>query len=263
MGSDPGPVPSLPAPAPGPENPAPGPPPRPMPPPPPDPPRPGLSPPEGDIARAPLPPLPGRPTFDPGWLETTTPEALPPLLLVGGGVATTASRAPPSPTPRLPLPWPVSEPPPDADGGGGITAVPVPIPPATERCAEPAPNWTVGGTTEVLPRPLMFWRAAEAFPTCTAGGTIWFCRSPGPQAGPVLATSEAMVGAGATTLGAGIARLGFTLVTWSGADTGGGTTCTAFDPGRRSVETSRWGTAALGGTAPTFNWGVARNWSGT
>src|ERR1700732_4668525 len=102
MGSDPEPVPPLPAPEPGPENPLPGPSPRPMPAPPPDPPRPGLSPPVGDMAKAPLPPLPGRPTFEPGWLETTTPEALPPPLLLGGAVATPASRAPPNPVPRLP-----------------------------------------------------------------------------------------------------------------------------------------------------------------
>jgi hypothetical protein len=61
------------------------------------------------------------------------------------------------------------------------------------------------------------------------------------------------VGGGATTLGAGMASLGFTLVICSEAETGGGTTCTAFDPGRRRVETSRCGTVALGGTAPTFN----------
>src|SRR6202040_2051654 len=66
LGSDPGPLPSLPAPGPGPENPLPGPSPRPIPSPPPDPPRPGLSPPDGDIAKAPLPPLPGIPTCDPG-----------------------------------------------------------------------------------------------------------------------------------------------------------------------------------------------------
>src|ERR1700730_12722106 len=97
MGSDPEPVPSLPAPEPGPENPLPGPSPRPMPAPPPDPPRPGLSPPVGDIAKAPLPPLPGSPTFDPGWLETTTPEVLPMPLLVGAAAETCAARAPPTP----------------------------------------------------------------------------------------------------------------------------------------------------------------------
>src|SRR5579862_2889815 len=264
MGSEPGPVPSLPAPAPGPENPLPGPSPRPTPLPPPDPPKPGLSPPEGDIAKAPFPPLPGRPSFEPGWLETTTPDALPLPVLVGGAVAKPASKAPPSPAPRFPRPWPVSEPPESAGVGGTTEAdMVVPVPPATDRGAEPAPNCTVGGTIDVLPRPTTFCRATAVFPTCTAGGTIWFCKSPGPKPGPVLATSAAMVGGGATTLGAGNASLGFEFVVCSGADTGGGTTCTAFDPGRRSVETSRWGTAALGATAPTFIWGVARIWSGT
>src|SRR3954468_7652330 len=209
MGSDPGPLPSFPAPAPRPENPLPGPSPRPTPPPPPEPPKPGLSPPEGDIASAPLPPLPGRPGFDPGWLETTTPEVLPPLLLVGGAVATPASNGPPSPTPRLPRPWPVIEPPPDIEGGGGTTAVPLPIPPVIERCAEPAPNWTVGGTTEVLPRPLTLRRSADALPTCTAGGTTCLSRTSGPNPGPSRATSRVIVGAGATTFGAGMVSRGF------------------------------------------------------
>src|SRR6478735_6316731 len=111
-----------------------------MPAPPPDPPSPALSPPEGDIARAPLPPLPGSPTFDPGRLETTTPEVLPPPLLLGGAAARPASNGPPSPTPRFPVPRPVGKPPADTEGGGGTTAVPVPIPPAIERCAEPAPS---------------------------------------------------------------------------------------------------------------------------
>src|SRR5690242_2569102 len=109
----------------------------------------------------------------------------------------------------------------------------------------------------------MLWRSAEALPTCTGGGTTCFCRSPGPKPGPIFATSGTMVGGGATTLGAGMASLGFTLATCSGADTGGGTTCTAFDPGIRRVETSRCGTAALGGTAPTASCGAARNWSVT
>jgi len=72
-----------------------------------------------------------------------------------------------------------------------------------------------------------------------------------------------MLGGGATTLGAGMVSRGFRFVICSGAETGGGTTCTAFDPGIRRVETSRWGTATLGGTTPTLNWGEARSWSGT
>ncbi len=166
-------------------------------------------------------------------------------------MATPASSGPPSPTPRFPLPWPVSEPPPETDGGGGTTAVPVPIPPATDRCAAPAPNWTVGGTTEVLPRPLMFGVPMHSQPARLAARSGSAGR-PARSLVPGLATSVAMVGGGATTLGAGMASRGFRLVTCSGADTGGGTTCTAFDPGRRRVEISRWGTAALGGTAPIF-----------
>ena len=49
------------------------------------------------------------------------------------------------------------------------------------------------------------------------------------------------MGGGATTLGAGMLSRGFRFVTCSGAETGGGTTCTAFDPGKRRVVTERWG----------------------
>ena len=52
--------------------------------PPPDPPRPGLSPPDGDMASEPLPP-PGISTLEPGWDEITIPEpSLLPALLLGG-----------------------------------------------------------------------------------------------------------------------------------------------------------------------------------
>src|SRR6266478_2318122 len=226
MGSEPGPVPSLPAPGPGPENPLPGPSPRPIPDPPPEPPSPGLSPPEGDIAKAPLPPLPGMPTFDPGWLERTTPEVLPPPLLLGGAAARPASSAPPNPVPRFPLPGPVIEPPAANDGAGGTTAVPEPIPPAMERCPKPAPSRTVGGTTKLLPKPLTVRCSAEV-PNCTVGGTICFCSWSAPKPGPMGVTSRVIVGAGAITLGAGNASVGFSLVICSGAETGGGTTCTA------------------------------------
>src|SRR5579862_32508 len=92
------------------------------------------------------------PSFDPGWLETTTPELLPPPLLLGGALTSPASSAPPKPAPRLPRPWPLSDPP--ADGGGGTTDAPEPIPPTMDRCDEPAPICTVGGTTDALPSPL-------------------------------------------------------------------------------------------------------------
>src|SRR5580700_7435134 len=110
--SDPRPVPSFvasafAAPEPSPDNPLPGPAPRPMPDPPPDPPSPGLSPPDGDMAIEPAPPLPGTPILDPGWFETTMPVPLPlPPLLLGGAVTEPASIGPPRPAPRFPRPRP-------------------------------------------------------------------------------------------------------------------------------------------------------------
>src|ERR1700733_10969531 len=116
MVSDPRPVPSLAAPVPSPDKPLPAPAPRPIPDPPPDPPRPGLSPPDGDIASEPVPALPGTPIFNPGWLETTIPVplALPPVF-AGGAVTEPASMGPPNPVPRFPLPKPENESP-ETDG---------------------------------------------------------------------------------------------------------------------------------------------------
>src|ERR1700746_917747 len=99
----------------------------------PEPPRPGLSPPEGDIASEPLPPVPGSPTFEPGCEETTTPEpALLPPSAFGGARTEPASPGPPRPNPFLPEPEsPGPEP---TDGGGGTTllARSVPLPEPTE-----------------------------------------------------------------------------------------------------------------------------------
>ena len=100
--------------------------------PPPEPPRPGLSPPAGDIASEPLPPLPGIPTFEPGSDEITTPELSPfPPAPSGGARTEPASPGPPRPEPVLPEPErPEPEP---AGGGGGITlpakSAPLPDPP--------------------------------------------------------------------------------------------------------------------------------------
>ncbi len=135
--SDPTPVPVLPAPEPALVfsvfKPLPGPSPWPMLAPPPEPPRPGLSPPEGDIAIEPLPPLPGIPTFEPGWDEITIPEPLvfPPSLF-GGARTEPESPGPPRPTPFRPEPdSPGPEP---MDGGGGTTLLAscVPLPEAPE-----------------------------------------------------------------------------------------------------------------------------------
>src|ERR1700733_4021868 len=122
--SAPRPEPSLPAPEPSPESPLPGPLPRPMPFPPPLPPRSLFAVPSGDIAIAPPPFEFGKPTVDPGWLDTTTPfpEAFP--LLPGGAIDEPRSSGPPAPLPLLPRPAPVSAfppPTPPTVGGGGTT----------------------------------------------------------------------------------------------------------------------------------------------
>ncbi|PYX09347.1 MAG: hypothetical protein DMG88_06775 [Acidobacteria bacterium] len=102
--SEPRPLPSFPAPEPSPVNPLPGPLPRPMPVPPPDPPKPAFSPPDGDKANDPAPPLPGTPILEPGRSDAMipVPDPVPPLL--GGAAMSPTSRAPPNPAPRLPRP---------------------------------------------------------------------------------------------------------------------------------------------------------------
>src|SRR5271170_1183983 len=99
--------------------PLPGPVPVPMPEPPLDPPRPGLLPPAGDRASDPLPPVPGMPGLEPGWVDNITPEfsGFPPAPL-GGARTEPTSPGPPRPEPFLPEPErPEPEP---AEGGGGI-----------------------------------------------------------------------------------------------------------------------------------------------
>ena len=156
FGSEPRPAPDFPAPVASPVvfsvMPLPGPVPVPMPEPPPEPPRPGLSLPEGDIARDPLPPVPGMPGLEPGSDDSTTPElsALPTALL-GGARTEPTSPAPPRPVPLLPEPEsPAAEP---AEGGGGMTLLarrpPFPEPPeflAPVPEAEPVPMEGGGGT---------------------------------------------------------------------------------------------------------------------
>ena len=85
FGSEPRPTPSLPAPDPSACKPLPGPLPLPMLAPPPLPPRPLFAVPVGDMAMAPDSGEFGRPTFVPGWLETTTPlpAVLPPAFAGG------------------------------------------------------------------------------------------------------------------------------------------------------------------------------------
>src|SRR6202162_2607540 len=156
FGSEPRPAPDFPAPVASPVvfsvMPLPGPVPVPMPDPPPEPPRPGLSLPEGDSARDPLPPVPGMPGLDPGSDDSTTAElsALPTAFL-GGARTEPTSPAPPRPVPLLPDPdSPAAEP---VEGGGGMTLLarrsPFPEPPeflAPVPDVEPVPMEGGGGT---------------------------------------------------------------------------------------------------------------------
>jgi len=119
LGSEPRPAPDFPAPGFSPLRPLPGPVPFPMPEPLPEPPRPGLSPPAGDMASNPLPPVPGLPGCEPGSVDKTTPElsVFPPAPLEGARAEPT-SPGPPRPEPRLPEP---ERPEPEPAGGGGTT----------------------------------------------------------------------------------------------------------------------------------------------
>src|SRR5271169_3387840 len=86
--------------------------------PPPELPRPGLSPPEGDMASEPLALVLGTPTLEPGWDESTTPEPPPvPPSALGGARTDPASPGPPRPEPFLPA----AERPAPTEGGGGTT----------------------------------------------------------------------------------------------------------------------------------------------
>ena len=122
---------------------------------------PGLSPPEGDIASEPFPPVPGSPTVDPGCAETTTPEpAVLPDSGFGGARTEPTSPGPPSPDPFLPEPE--SPDPGPTDGGGGTTLLersePFPeLPEFPDPAGKPRPapepaTEGGGGTTLNAPR---------------------------------------------------------------------------------------------------------------
>src|SRR5579871_4092296 len=109
--------------------PLPGPSPWPMPVPPLPPPSPGLLPPEGDMARDPVLPVVGSPTFEPGWLDITAPELEPLPPFVDGAKAAPGFNGAPSPRPLRPRPEPVGLDPPLTDGGGGTTLFASCVPP--------------------------------------------------------------------------------------------------------------------------------------
>src|SRR5258706_14625306 len=109
--------------------------------PPPAPPRPGLSPPEGDMASEPLPPVPGSPTFEPGCDETTIPEPvlLPPSAF-GGARTDPTSPGPPRPDPFLPEPESPGPEPMEGGGGPHVPGSNVPRPAAGQFPAPGVPK---------------------------------------------------------------------------------------------------------------------------
>src|SRR5579862_7724793 len=158
-GSVPRPSPVFPAPGPVPFKPLPVLSPWPMPVPPPAPPRPVLSPPEGDMASEPMPPLVGKPTLEPACVDMTVPAVAPLPPLVGLARFEPASMGAPKPAPLRPSPEPAEFDPPAIDGGGGTTllakSVPLrfpapvavlPTPPLVDRAGG-------GGTTLGAPKP--------------------------------------------------------------------------------------------------------------
>jgi len=234
--SEPRPVPDLVAPDPSPVRPLPGPEPLPIPVPPPEPPKPGLSPPAGDKARAPGPPLLGRPTFEPGWLETTKPMpgALPPELL-GGALTELASNRPPRPEPRLPCPNPEIDGSPVTDGGGGTT---LPAPPRLAIClagTDPPLTTGAGGTTDPLPASSAICRALFdvlfAPLTCTGGGTtLSVCTEPAMARLPVAAPFNCTGGGTTESLALPNPEAACGLLEVPLICTGGGTTCFCSSP---------------------------------
>jgi hypothetical protein len=147
--------------------------------PPPEPPRPGCSPPDGERASEPLPPVPGMPTLEPGCGDTTIPaRLLLPSEPLGGARTEPASPGPPKPIPFLPEPEGSEAVP--TEGGGGTTLLasvaPLPepefrVPPEDELLTETDGG---GGITFDAPREELSERAGEpASPTDGGGGTTF------------------------------------------------------------------------------------------
>jgi len=105
------------------------------------------------MASEPLPPLPGSPGLEPGWVESTTPElSLFPPAPLGGARTEPTSPGPPRPEPCRPKPEsPAPEP---TEGGGGTMLLaskpPLPEPPEFREAVPevepvPAPETDGGG----------------------------------------------------------------------------------------------------------------------
>src|SRR5215469_2157945 len=139
-----------------------------MPVPPAAPPRPGVSPPAGDMASKPVVALGGTPIFVPGWLDITVPDSFPLPPLTGGVGAAPVSRGAPRPGPLRPVPEPRPFGSPLTDGGGGGTfwarsLPPVPAAPPVVPAPPPGPP-TVGGGGTTLGFPTYGARARAEFP---------------------------------------------------------------------------------------------------
>jgi hypothetical protein len=223
----------------------------PMPPPPPLPPRPLFAVPLGDMASAPGPVEFGSPTFDPGWLETTTPEpaAFPPAL-VGGATEEPRSIGLPAPEPLAPRPLPESALPPPSPGGGGTTSAdPSSEPVEPERVPPgetPPPMLAGGGTTwdVIPPTPVL---ASDPPPDAVGGGGTGLVRKSPVAAPPQLLRSRLTCdGGGATTAGAGSVSLDREDASRCGAETGGSTTSTVCVSGTRELAKSRCASRGAG-----------------
>ena len=95
-------------------------------------------------------------------------------------------------------------------------------------------------------------------PLRLAAALSGFATAPAPNPGPRGLISRAIcVGGGAITDGAGSVSRGCCLVDCSGAETGGGITATACEPGM-GTKISRRGALGLGGTMAAFSDGVER-----
>src|SRR5579859_302029 len=197
-----------------------------MPVPPAEPPRPVLSPPPGDMAREPVPPLVGRPTRGPGCVDITAPELpLPPF--VGGARFDPAFRGAPNPTPLRPNPEPAAFVPPPNEGGGATTLLASCVP-----AVRPLPV-KVGGGGTTLGAPSAGAEARVPVPpdTPTEGGgatTFGSRLEPAPLRFPLevpLAALAFIDGGGGRTLALRECEPVFELVVFTAG--GGGTTSVA------------------------------------
>ena len=100
--------------------------------------------------------------------------------------------------------------------------------------------------------------SSERGPDDTGGATT--CLRGSTTSAPPSEPSSRVIcaGAGAITLGAGSSSLAFTLLSCSGAETGGGTTFVLLTTGTRMLASSRWALLGAGGTMLESSWGVFR-----